>query len=89
MDVSRGATAQRDVPSRFSDAVAPVFRGDVSMKNTNKKPIPVQAARPRAVCPVCKSPSYSAGGTHPQCMLRYHDQLAKQQAAAALAAHAH
>lgn len=52
------------------------------MKNATKKPSPMHAARVRAVCPICKAPSYSSGGTHPQCMLRYNDQLAKRQAAA-------
>ncbi len=55
------------------------------MASSTKKPLPVQPVRMRAVCPICKTPSYSAGGTHPQCMLRHNDQLAKQQAAAAAA----
>jgi hypothetical protein len=51
-----------------------------------KKPVPVRTARERSVCPVCKTPSYSASGTHPQCMQRSNDLLAKQHAAAQLAA---
>lgn len=53
------------------------------MASSTKKPLPAQPVRLRAICPICKSPSYSAGGTHPQCMLRLNDQLAKQQAATA------
>jgi len=53
------------------------------MASITKKPQPMQPVRMRAVCPICKTASYSAGGTHPQCMLRYNDQLAKQHAASA------
>lgn len=55
------------------------------MSSSTKKPIPVRPVRVRAICPICKTPSYSAGGTHPQCMLRYNDLLAKQKAAAQVA----
>jgi hypothetical protein len=51
-----------------------------------KKPVPVSPMRARIICPVCKQPSYSVGGTHPQCMQRSNDLLAKQQAATRLAA---
>lgn len=42
-----------------------------------KKPVPPHPATNRRLCPVCKMPSYSAGGIHPQCMQRSNDLLAK------------
>ena len=33
----------------------------------NKKPEPIYEAPTRSCCPVCGKPSYSLGGTHPQC----------------------
>lgn len=56
------------------------------MADSTKKPIPLRAVPLRAVCPICRQPSYSAGGIHPQCMLRHNVQVAKQQAAEAAAA---
>lgn len=50
-----------------------------------KKPIPEREVRGRRLCPVCKQPSYSASGTHPQCMQRNNDILAKKAAAVLLA----
>ncbi len=41
-----------------------------------RKPIPLGGTRPRPVCPKCGQPSYSASGTHPQCMQRTNDQIA-------------
>jgi hypothetical protein len=43
-----------------------------------KKPVPLVAVRARKPCPICGLPSYSASGTHPQCMQRSNDRLAKQ-----------
>jgi hypothetical protein len=37
--------------------------------------VAVRALKP---CPICGLPSYSASGTHPQCMQRSNDRLAKQ-----------
>lgn len=51
-----------------------------------KKPVPAPQARQRRLCPVCKQPSFSASGAHPQCLQRSNELLAKQQAALTVAA---
>lgn len=41
----------------------------------NKKPVPLTSLgdKPRPVCPVCGTVSYSLGGVHPQCAERQAD----------------
>ena len=41
--------------------------------NLNNRPLPLFAAVPRAVCPVCGHTSYSSTGIHPQCSMQKAD----------------
>ena len=50
--------------------------------NNNKKPTPLVKLPDRKVCPVCKQPSYSRDGIHPQCALERADEPRKKQLAA-------
>jgi hypothetical protein len=36
---------------------------------SEKKPTPILRANPPRLCPVCKKPTYSQGGEHPQCAI--------------------
>jgi hypothetical protein len=45
---------------------------------STKKPVPVQTLPTPRLCPVCKKPSYSQSGVHPQCSQRSNELLARQ-----------
>jgi len=49
---------------------------------SEKKPPVIRSVR--AVCPVCKHPSYSSTGVHPQCMQKVNDLRESRQTAARL-----
>ncbi len=52
---------------------------------SSEKSVIVLPPKPRQVCPICGTPSYSLGGVHPQCALKQADEprLEKMRAAKA------
>lgn len=46
---------------------------------SNRTPTPMIAERGKKICPVCGTPSYSAGGVHPQCAVRQADSARQKQ----------
>jgi hypothetical protein len=49
--------------------------------NNNKKPTPLAQQPDRKLCPVCKQPSYSRDGIHPQCAIELADSPRKKRLA--------
>jgi hypothetical protein len=47
----------------------------------SSRPIPLldAVARPRPLCPVCGSATYSAAGIHPQCSVALYDQMHRER----------
>ena len=42
---------------------------------SEKKPVPLIPNRDTKICPVCKHPSYSPSGVHPQCVVDQSDSV--------------
>ena len=40
---------------------------------SKEEPIAIAPRRPKILCPVCGTPTYSAGGIHPQCAVHQAD----------------
>jgi len=45
----------------------------------NRRPTPIITEPGKKICPVCGTPSYSAGGVHPQCAVRQADATRHEQ----------
>jgi hypothetical protein len=49
---------------------------------SEKKPVPIFAGPKTATCPVCRKPSYSQKGIHPQCAMKQANAALNQHVAA-------
>jgi hypothetical protein len=41
---------------------------------SSEKSVIIEPQRPKTLCPICGTPTYSAGGIHPQCAMQQADK---------------